>query len=352
MNKTLAVLTLSVFLSACGGEIEPGRTAAAGPVVTGLELATVSPGLLPEAEAFVGTVESPDRGVLSARVDGRVTRILVREGDRVKAGTLLLTIQDNTAGDRLAEAEGARKSTAARVELAEKTFARYRRLFAEEAVTPQEMDRVSAELEMARQGLASATAAVDAARTALSYTRVSAPYEARVVQQAIEEGSTVMPGTPLLILDRQGVWRVRARLPESHFDRTTVGENFNVEIPALGRTFPGKVAAILPAADPQSRSFEVKIALEEAEGLSSGMFARVATAGAGRSAILAPASALVQRGQLTGVYVVENGILRYRLVRTGRKVGDQVEILSGLSSGETIVAAGTERARNGARVEG
>jgi RND family efflux transporter MFP subunit len=352
VNKTLfSSLIFCLLLTACGPDIEPGRTEAQRPVVRGLPLTTVAPTALPEAETFVGTLESPDRGVLAARVDGRVGRIAVREGQLVEAGQLLLTIEGNPASHRLNEAEGAKKAAQAGLELAEQTAARYRRLFAREAVTPQEMDRISAELEMSRQNQRSAAAAVETARTALGYTRVTAPYASRLVRREVEEGTTVLPGTPLLVLDRQGAWRVRTRLPEKLFGRVAEGDAVSVEIPAAGKTLEGALAEISPAADPQSRDFEVKVAIVDDRGLSAGMYARVSFVGAARPALLVPLSAIVQRGQLSGLYVVGDGILHFRLVRIGRRLDDRVEILSGLAAGATIVATDTEKAQDGARVE-
>jgi RND family efflux transporter MFP subunit len=352
VNKTFLIsLALCLMLAACGRDIEPGRTEAQPPAVRGLTLLTVTATALPEADTFVGTLESPDRSILAARIDGRVGKISVREGDFVQAGQLLLSIEGNPALHRLAEAEGANKAAAAQLILAEQTASRYRQLFAREAVTPQEMDRVSAEMEMARQRQRSAAAAVESARTALDYTRVTAPYAARLVRREVEEGTTVLPGTPLLVLDRQGELRVRAQLPETLFGRVAEGDAVSVEIPAAGQILGGKVAEILPAADPQSRAFEVKVAIALGRDLSAGMYARVGLVGAARPILLVPAEAIVQRGQLSGLYVVEEGILRYRLVRTGRRLDDRVEILSGLAAGATIVATGTEKAQNGARVE-
>ena len=352
MNQTILVsLLVGLLLVACGRDIEPGQSQAQRPVVRGLSLMTVVATALPEAATFVGALESSDRGMLAARIDGRVGKIAVREGDVVQAGQLLLTIEGNPAPHRLAEAEGASKAASARLALAEQTAARYRQLFSREAVTPQEMDRISAELEMARQNQRSAAAAAETARTALAYTRITAPYAARLVRREVEEGTTVLPGTPLLVLDRQGEWRVRAQLPEALFGRVAEGGAVSVEIPAAGKTLGGKVAEILPAADPQSHAFEVKVALADGSGLSAGMYARVSMAGAARPALLVPAEAIVQRGQLSGLYVVEEGVLRFRLVRTGRRLDERVEILSGLAAGATIVAAGTEKAQDGARVE-
>ena len=352
MNKTLpCFMCFCLLLAACGGDIEPGRSDVQRPVIGGLSLMAITATALPDAEIFVGTLESSDRGMLAARIDGRVGMIAVREGDVVQAGQLLLTLEGNPAMHHLAEAEGAKQAAAARLELAEQTAGRYRQLFTKEAVTPQEMDRVNAELEIARQQQRSAMAAVETARTALSYTRVTAPYAARLVRREVEEGSTVQPGTPLLVLDRQGEWRVRAQLPETLFGRVAEGDSVSVEIPAIGRTFGGTVAEILPTADPQSRAFEVKVALAGGSGLSAGMYARVGLSGGARPALLVPAAAIVQRGQLSGLYVLEESILRFRLVRTGRHLDERVEILAGLTEGATIVVAGAEKAQHGARVE-
>ncbi len=221
------------------------------------------------------------------------------------------------------------------------------------------MDRISTEQAQAAQGVAAAEAGVQRARagsaaaaTAAGYGEVRAPYDAVVVRHLVQEGSTVLPGTPLLLLDRQGAWLVRAQLPEALTGKVAVGEAFSVELPALGRSLEGKVAEVLPAADAASRAFEIKLDLTAQDGLSAGLFARVAAVGARKSALLVPAAAILERGQLNGVFVVKEQILNFRLVKTGARVGDQVEILSGLAAGETIVVDGLERAVSGGRVEG
>lgn len=360
----IAVAVSLLFISACGGDIEPGRTEAAGEAVQGLVLAEVAAGPLVGGTAYVGALESSGRGQLSARIAGRIDRIQVVEGDRVAAGQTLLTIADNPAGEQLKEAEaalaearGAAAAAEARQQLAEKTHARFQQLYAREALTAQEFDRVSAELEMAQQNLAAsmagvrrAEAAVAGARTASDYTRVTAPYAGVVAERMVQEGSTILPGTPLLALDRAGRLRVRAELPEALAGQIAVGDPFLVEIPALDQSLKGAVSEVT-AADPRSHSFQVKIELATEESLPAGLFARVRPAGSGATALLVPSAAIVTRGQLTAVYVVEKSFLRYRLVKTGRHVGDRVEILSGLAEGETLVVEGAGRAKNGGRVE-
>jgi multidrug efflux pump subunit AcrA (membrane-fusion protein) len=125
-----------------------------------------------------------------------------------------------------------------------------------------------------------------------------------------------------------------------------------LEIPALKRTISGRVSEIQPVSDPATRSFSVKLSLPAEAVLTPGLFVRAKRPAPTGTALLVPMSALVYRGQLTGVYVVETQLLHFRLVKTGAQLGDQVEILSGLSAGETIVSGDVQRARSGARVEG
>ncbi|MDW7646279.1 MAG: efflux RND transporter periplasmic adaptor subunit [Desulfuromonadales bacterium] len=345
-----SALTL-LFLAACGGEIPPGQTDMEKTILKGLPFHEVTVSTSADSGALVATVESSERALLTARTDGHLLRLAAREGSLVKKGELLATIGDNAAGRKLQEAEGALGMATARLELAEKTFDRYQKLSAKEAVTPQELDQIAADLRVAQDGRAAAAAAVEAARIAAAHTRIAAPYDGRVLRHLVEEGSTILPGTPLLELEGLGAWRVRVEVPESYRGRFVPGTPVRVEIPSLSRQLEGTVTEVLAAADPQSRTFQVKAALGAGEGLTSGMFARVFVPGAERTSLFIPRSALLQRGQLAGVYVLEDGILHYRLVKTGRQVADRVEILSGLRAGERILADKVDKASHGDRVE-
>lgn len=350
LDRLLSLLALTL-LAACGSDIAPGRTSSEPPVVKGLTVATLGSEALPGTQFFVGTVESLDRAVITARIDGRVDSLKVRAGDRVAAGTLLLTLADTPTGPQLAGAESARQAAAARQALAEQTLARFVKLRASEAVTPQEFDRVASEAEQARAGLKTAEATEEQARTVAGYARVTAPYAARVASTRVEAGTTVMPGTPLLVLDRDGGWQARLDCPEALAGQIVPGTVLNVEVPSLQRSFTATVAEVEPDANPASRSFQIKAALADDPRLAAGLFARATHAGGATDSLLLPAAAVATRGQLTGVYVVEDGLLRWRLVKTGRKVGERLEVLTGLAAGEKVVVSGVDKAVSGARVE-
>jgi len=336
------------LLAACGGDIEPGTTAAQRPVVSGLQLAPVTRQPLASAEVFPGTVESRDRATLTARIDGRVAAIAVAEGAQVAAGQELLRLTDNSAAAGLQQAQRQRDAAAAQAELANKTLARYQKLAAAEAVTPQELDRVTAAADQARAALAAAQAAVAQARTAVGHNRMVAPFAGRVVRQLTRVGATVLPGTPLLLLDRADAWQVRAEVPDSA--ALALGQAVTVEL--ADARLDGSVRELLPGADPRSRSQQALIDLPAAPAVRAGLYARVLPVQTGATQLLAPAAAIVTRGQLTGVYALDGDILRWRLVRLGRTVGARVEVLSGLNAGERVVVSGLERAVDGARLEG
>lgn len=366
MNLRVWCLLMAVLLlsTACGHDIEPGRTEEPAAAVAGLTLAEVVETPMGDTRSVAGTIGSSDRSVQVARTDGRVLRIRVRAGEKVQAGQPLLEIAGNAGAARLREAESAITETRqalaaadAALTLATQTHARYRQLFDNQAVTPQEMDQISASLEQARRerqrvaaGLERGLAARDAARTTADLNILQAPFAARVVRRMVDEGATVLPGTPLLELDRLGAWQVRAEVPEAFAGKLTSGDTLTVEVPTLGRTFAARLTEV-QAVDPGSRSFGIKAVPTEDIPLTAGLFARIYLTSDAHAAILIPTTAIAERGQLTGVFTARDGHLHWRLVRTGREFDGRVEILAGLRAGEQIVIGGIERARDGALLE-
>ncbi|WP_321532522.1 efflux RND transporter periplasmic adaptor subunit [uncultured Desulfuromonas sp.] len=354
-----------LVLSGCGDTIEPGRSDLLDRGSVALPVMTLTDVVETSSESFVGTTESLDRAVLVARGSGQIDSFRVREGDRVTQGQLLVAVSDDPLRDQLAVAEAAYRAAEtqaaaarARLTLAEQTTQRYQRLWANEAITAQEYDQVTAELEVARQQLAGAEAGLQqaaAARAAASrqsgFSRIHAPFAGQVLSLQARPGSTVLPGTPLLTLERSGQRQIRLSIPERLRGQIDVGTPLSLEIPALKQHFIAEVSRIQPGSDRDSRSFDALVLVAEHDDLPTGLFVRAHHQLPSEQLLLVPDRAVTRRGQLTGVFLVRDGRLHLRLVKLGRRFEDNWEVISGLQAGDRIVSEQVERAVDGARLE-
>ncbi len=188
---------------------------------------------------------------------------------------------------------------------------------------------------------AQASAALSQARTSLGYTEVRAPFAGVVTGKNADSGAIASPGMPLFTLEDSRKYRLEVTVDENSIRIVRAGQNVSVYLDALGgAAISGKVEEIVPAADASSRSFLVKIGLPPDAHLLSGMFGRARFALGTRQALLIPQASVATRGQLQGVYFIDaNHMSGLRYVTLGKAIGQQVEVLSGLEDGETIVAA-------------
>jgi RND family efflux transporter MFP subunit len=208
------------------------------------------------------------------------------------------------------------------------------------------VEGAAARIRQAKAGLASAAVTRKDAV-------VTAPSDGVITAKFVEEGALASPGMPLLGMDTLRGYRVDAVLPETYFGEVRPGLQVSVKVPASGAgPLRGTIRTIVPAADPRSRSFVLKVTLEEEPPVTSGMFARVEVPIGRAAAILIPPEAVVRKGQLTGLFVLGDGeIARFRLVRLGRMVQGGVEVLSGLEKGERFASPADPRLKDGVRVE-
>ncbi len=385
MRQTATFFSLCLMLIiagfGCGDKIEPGSTGQA----TGKTISTaVSLAEMNEQPSFyeaVGTVGARTASTLSSKIMGAVKAIHVREGDAVDQDDLLVELDDRQALAQLrgaqaaldearrglVSAQSAREAAQAGADLARTTYDRYRRLLEEESVSRQEFDEVDARYRQAAASLAQAEAMMEAAenrvqqaeagvessRTMVKDATIRAPYKGTVTAKMIDVGDMASPGTPLLSLEREGVFCVSLIVPETHIRSVSLGDKVTVTIPSMqDLAVRGTVGRIDPAADQQSRSFIVKVALPDGYDFRSGIFARVALPVGEAGMLLIPRTAVIQRGQLTGYYLVDkNDLARFRLLRTGRVMGDYLEVLSGMKAGDRYVADPPPDMADGVKVE-
>jgi RND family efflux transporter MFP subunit len=319
---------------------------------------------VPQTLEFTGTVHARESAVVSAQVMSRIQQVLVHEGDNVHAGQTLAVLDDATlraqveqaqAGVKAAQnAQAAAQSNAA---LAASTLERYRQLQAQKSVSPQEMDEVSRRAEAAVANLDAARAQADAARaqesgarSMMGYTRLVAPFAGVVTARMADPGTMAAPGVPLLQVDRAGALQLQVSVDESAIAAIHKGLKLAVEL--SGAAFTGSVGEIVPAADPSSHSFLVKIDLPASSQARAGIYGTVEIPSGLRSAILVPRTALVRRGSLMCAYVLNaQGIAQLRAVTLGALQGDLVEVLSGISAGEKLIDDPADRDLAGKRIE-
>ncbi len=319
-----------------------------------------------------GIVRARLSATIASRVMAPVTAVHVVAGDRVRRGAPLVELDARemrahrergvsaaTAAEQSAVAADADVAAAqSGLTLARATHQRIADLAAKRSATPQELDQATAALSAAEAQLRSAearraaaaagrdaaNAASAAADTSLSYTRLTAPFDAIVSQRAIDPGSMATPGAPLLVLEDPASFRVEAMLDESRAAQVQLGSEVELSLTADGAAAPaswiaGRVTE-LARLDPASHAFMVKVDVPANLVVRSGSFARLRVTGPSRQALTIPAAALLRRGQLAFVYVVDAGqVARLRAVSTGALHGDQVEVLAGLSDGDMLVAS-------------
>jgi len=329
----------------------------------------------------VGTVKARTASTLSGKLMGTVRAVHVNEGDLVKQGDTLIELDDRQVSAGLLEAQAAlagarreessarsaRESALVNATLARATYERYLNLMQEDSATQQEFEEIEARhrqaessqiqaeamLEAAGSRVQQAMAAVTAAGVGKKDATIRAPYHGKVTAKMIEVGDLASPGTPLLTLEKEGLYCVDLVLPERHIRFIHLDQDVTVTIPSLGeQPIVGRVGRIVPAADQKTRSFLIKVALPEGTAVRSGTFARVAVPIGETGMLLIPASAVIYRGQLTGIFFVdENRTARFRLIRTGRVYNNTVEVISGLKAGDRYVVSPPPKLVDGARVE-
>lgn len=377
----LFVLLLLFSLPACSEKIEPGTSSKSPPVVMDISVETARMTDQPLIYEAVGTVKAGITSNLASKLLGTVESVRVREGDRVKKGDTLIIMDQrqvkagvNKAEAGLSEAKNAltaaisaRDAAKAQKKLALATYERYRTLKKQDLISAQNFEEKEARYRQAEADLQKAEAMIDAATarvkqaeaevTAVRVTKkdavITAPHDGIITEKLVDKGDLASPGTPLLTLETTYGFCVDMILPETYIGYVQPQQKVFVKVPAL-ETGPleGNVCTIVPSADQKSRSFIVKINLPIDKKVRSGLFARVEIPMGHTKKLLIPRKAVITRGQLTGLYLVDaDSIANFRLIRIGKTSGESVEVLSGLKEGDRYISEPTPTLVDGARIK-
>ncbi len=363
-TMALLLTALTTFVG-CSSERE--TVSAAPEVVSNLAVITAQAANIPDVVEAVGTLRAAETSQLAAQMMGTIVEIRVHEGDRVQRGQVLAVLDEAQPRAALDRATGADLASQQEIiaadsdfALAEATFKRYQSLYEKKSVSPQEFDEVrarhqaaQARRDMARAGQAQAKAALQQARTALSYTHILAPFDGLVTEKKADVGTLASPGLPIFTVEDLRRYRLEATVNETDLRYVRMGEQIRVVIDSVGdKELKGRVIEIVPAADSASRSFLVKIEVPSDPALRSGLFGRAQFSRGERASLLIPRTAVVERGQLQGIYVLDqNSVAGLRYITLGKPSGTQVEVLAGLQAGETLISDPGSRELSGKKIQ-
>lgn len=321
---SLAVLLTASLLAGCREKV--GLPVSENFPPAAVRVQTVESKQRVAIEEVVGTVRAKLSSVIEAKVSGRIEKMLVVPGQNVKTGELLVQLDAREVQAQLDRALAVRQQ-------AESDLKRATDLIQQKILSQSEYDNAQSKFRVA-------DAAATEAEALLGYTKVIAPFDGVITRKYVDVGDLASPGKPLLEMEDARDLRLEADVPEAVISHLALGDKLGVRVSGLTNDLDGVISEIAPSADPNSRTFLVKLDLPTTPSLRAGQFGRAAMPVGETSALRAPASAMVQRGQMELVFVVVNDHAQLRIVKTGKHIGNEVELVSGVDAGERVVVDG------------
>jgi membrane fusion protein, multidrug efflux system len=347
---TPLVLSVALALAGCGGGERKAEVTAQRSVRA--QITAIQPVETVTTTPTPGTVVAVESVQVASRLMGYIRNIAVVEGQSVKAGQRLFTIDPLDIQGAVEQARLGLKQAEDALKDAKADYERFDALYKDEVVTRQQYEKMKLNYEIAASRAAQAKTGLGTAQGQLKYAVVTSPINGVVTQKLAMEGDIAAPGHPVVLVENPARLQVQTSVPEAVFRTLRPGQSVQVEVDGLDRPVVARVARLSPAADPMSHTYQIKLDLA-APGLKSGSFARVLFPTGSSRMLAVPRAAVLQRAGITGVFVVDDqGNAQYRMIRTGRMVNGQVEVLSGLNPGERVVTGNAEAVDNGDKVQG
>ncbi len=316
------------------------------------DVATLETSSVPVISVAPGVVVSERQVQVASRLMGYIRDLNVHEGQTVKAGQPLFTIDPTDIEGQVRQAQAGLAQAEVALVDAKADYERFSALYEDESIPKQQFDKIKLQYRVAQSQMTAAQAGLDTARSQLRYAEVRAPMDGVVVQKLAVAGDLAAPGRPIVVIENPSRLQVQTDVAAEVFERIKVGDHVETAVDGNATVLQGRIARIVSAADPMTHTYRVKIDLPPTTGLRSGAYARVNFTLGTRDGIRIPKSAVLQRAGITGTFVVdEQGVAHYRMIRTGAEADDHVEIQAGLSRGERVVVSGNGMLQSGDQVE-
>ena len=313
------------------------------------QLVTIRPELI-----FSGSLDPEWQAEVAPKVDGRVEKVFVKEGDKVTKGQVLATLEQVDTDAEVLKARGEYIEAKTNLRKATRDLERYEKLFQAGAVSEQVVDDYRFARENAEAQLDAALGNLRGKESSLSGTKIIAPADGIVAKRYFQEGYYAKAGTPLFAIADISTLKTVINIPEGQIAGVAVGNEAKIILPAFAnREIIGKITSIAPVADLPAHTFSTEVSVDNPEGLRAGVFASVKLAAEPRANVLTiPVHAIVMRDDQKTVYVVdeENKVNR-RVLAIGYFNEEYAEVVSGLEEKDMIVTRGQNKLREGSKIK-
>jgi RND family efflux transporter MFP subunit len=357
LKANIIIAGISFFLSSCSNAPETEHQTNIVPI----KVNVATPGINTQNDIHAsGQIKATEIANISTRVMGYITKINVKVGDPVKKGQLLATISNDDIMAKKAQTEAMLTLAQAALVNAEKDFHRYTELHRQHSASDKELENITLQYHSAKAQVEAARQMRNEVIAMLEYTNLTAPFNGVVTQKLADAGSIANPGMPLLVLEQSSGFYVSATVTESDIDKIIEGSAVMVLVKSTGKKLNGKLTEISQSSQFTGGQYQIKVAISDPtqSGIYAGMYVTIfipvkemLTAEHQTGSPLIPVTSLVNRDQLTGIYTISSdhtALLRW--VRLGKTVGDEVEVLSGLSINEKFIISSEGKLFNGAKV--
>ncbi|MES0874808.1 efflux RND transporter periplasmic adaptor subunit [Sinimarinibacterium thermocellulolyticum] len=342
MSVRMGALALmaAVALSACGDGSARGKDKAEQQARIPVETVRVQTGPIAAAYRGTATLQAEDEATVTAKQSGVIERVLVEEGERVRAGQVLAKLETERLELELARAK-------ATLDQLEQDFRRNELVYARKLIAREVYERAKYELDGAR-------ASFELARLALQEAEIKAPFDGVVSLRHVKVGNTIQAGSPAFRITRMDRLEAQIFVPERDIHKLAPGQPATLVVDAWpDKRFQGRILRVNPVVDAATGTVKVTVAMApDQPELRPGMFGRVEIVYDRRAnALLVPKDAVLTEDEQHSVFVVSEGRAHRRSIRVGYSDADHYEVLDGLKAGEELVVTGQTSLRDASEVE-